>query len=163
MTVRYVSTRGSAPELGFTDALLAGLATDGGLYVPTDWPTLPSRTPGFSYAQRAAQIIQLFVGDDLPASTVQRLCAEAYATFAHPAVVPLVQLHDEHFVEELFHGPTLAFKDVALQLVGRMFDEVLRARGQRVTIVGATSGDTGSSTGLSSTRPAAPATSSADR
>jgi threonine synthase len=144
MIVRYVSTRGAAPELGFTDALLAGLATDGGLYVPAEWPVLPPRAADASYAQRAAQIIQLFVGDDLPAATVERLCAEAYATFAHPAVVPLVQLHDEHFVQELFHGPTLAFKDVALQLVGRMFDEVLRARGQRVTIVGATSGDTGS-------------------
>jgi threonine synthase len=142
--MRYVSTRGTAPELGFTDALLAGLATDGGLYVPAEWPSLPPRAPGATYAQRAAQIIQLFVGDELPAATVQRLCDEAYGTFAHPAVVPLVQLHDHHFIEELFHGPTLAFKDVALQLVGRMFDEVLRARGQRVTIVGATSGDTGS-------------------
>ena len=142
--MRYVSTRGTAPRLGFTDALLAGLATDGGLYVPAEWPALPPRVPGTSYAQRAGQIIQLFVGDDLPPATVQRLCDEAYATFAHPAVVPLVQLHDEHFLQELFHGPTLAFKDVALQLVGRLFDEVLRERGQRVTIVGATSGDTGS-------------------
>jgi threonine synthase len=142
--MRYVSTRGAAPELGFTDALLAGLATDGGLYVPAEWPALPAREPGSSYADRAAQIIQLYVGDELPPNTVQRLCREAYATFVHPAVVPLVQLHDHHFVQELFHGPTLAFKDVALQLVGRMFDEVLRARGRRVTIVGATSGDTGS-------------------
>ncbi len=142
--VRYVSTRGAAPELGFTDALLAGLATDGGLYVPAQWPALPPRAPGATYAQRAAQIVQLFIGDELPAATVQRLCDEAYATFSHPAVVPLVQLHHEHFVQELFHGPTLAFKDVALQLVGRLFDEVLRERGQRVTIVGATSGDTGS-------------------
>jgi threonine synthase len=144
VTVRYVSTRGGAPELGFTDALLAGLATDGGLYVPAEWPALPARGADAGYAARAAQIIQLFVGDELSVDTVRRLCDEAYATFAHPAVVPLVQLHDQHFVEELFHGPTLAFKDVALQLVGRMFDEVLRARGQRVTIVGATSGDTGS-------------------
>jgi threonine synthase len=142
--MRYVSTRGTAAELGFTDALLAGLATDGGLYVPSQWPALPAREPGANYAQRAAQIVQLFVGDELPPATVQRLCDEAYGTFAHPAVVPLVQLHHDHFVEELFHGPTLAFKDVALQLVGRMFDEVLCARGQRVTIVGATSGDTGS-------------------
>ncbi len=142
--MHYVSTRGTAPGLGFTDALLAGLATDGGLYVPAEWPALPPRAPGAGYAQRAGQIIQLFVGDDLPPATVQRLCDEAYATFAHPAVVPLVQLHDQHFLQELFHGPTLAFKDVALQLVGRLFDEVLRERGQRVTIVGATSGDTGS-------------------
>ena len=144
MTMRYVSTRGVAPVLGFTDALLAGLATDGGLYVPERWPALPPLVPGATYAQRAAQVIQLFVGDDLPAATVQRLCDEAYATFAHPAVVPLVQIGPGHFVQELFHGPTLAFKDVALQLVGRLFDEVLRARGTRVTIVGATSGDTGS-------------------
>jgi len=142
--VRYVSTRGAAPELGFTDVLLAGLAPDGGLYVPAEWPTLPARRPGMTYAERAAQIIDLFVDGDLPSSTVLRLCEEAYSTFAHPAVVPLVQLDQRHFVHELFHGPTLAFKDVALQLVGRLFDEVLRARGQRVTIVGATSGDTGS-------------------
>ncbi len=142
--MRYVSTRGAAPELGFTDVLLAGLASDGGLYVPAEWPALPPRVAGATYSQRAAQIIQLFVGDELSPATVGRLCDEAYATFDHPAVVPLVQLADDHFVQELFHGPTLAFKDVALQLVGRMFDEVLRARGQRVTIVGATSGDTGS-------------------
>ena len=103
--VRYVSTRGAAPELGFTDALLAGLATDGGLYVPAQWPALPPRAPGATYAQRAAQIVQLFIGEELPAATVQRLCDEAYATFSHPAVVPLVQLHHEHFVQELFHGP----------------------------------------------------------
>ena len=143
-STRYVSTRGAAPELGFTEVLLAGLANDGGLYVPQSWPALPARIPGATYAERAAQVIQLFVGDDLPADTVLRLCNEAYATFAHPAVVPLVQLHDEHFVQELFHGPTLAFKDVALQLVGRLFDAVLREQGRRVTIVGATSGDTGS-------------------
>ena len=142
--MRYVSTRGTAPELGFTDVLLAGLATDGGLYVPVEWPTLPAAAVGATYAQRAAQINQLFVGDDLAPATVQRLCDEAYATFAHPEVVPLVKWRDGDYVQELFHGPTLAFKDIALQLVGRMFDEVLRTRGQRVTVVGATSGDTGS-------------------
>ena len=145
--MRYVSTRGTAPELGFTDVLLAGLATDGGLYVPVEWPTLPAAAVGATYAQRAAQIIQLFVGDDLAPATVQRLCDEAYATFAHPEVVPLVKWRDGDYVQELFHGPTLAFKDIALQLVGRMFDEVLRTRGQRVTVVGATSGDTGSAQG----------------
>jgi len=143
-TVRYVSTRGSAPEVGFTDVLLAGLANDGGLYVPTEWPALPPDTAGPTYARRAAQIVQLFVGDDLAPATVQRLCDQAYATFTHPDVAPLVQLRDDDFIQELFHGPTLAFKDIALQLVGRMFDEVLRERGQRVTVVGATSGDTGS-------------------
>ena len=146
--MRYVSTRGAAPELGFTDVLLAGLANDGGLYVPTEWPALPPAAAGATYPQRAAQIIQLFVGEDLAPETVHRLCAGAYATFSHPEVVPLVQLHrvvdDYDYIQELFHGPTLAFKDIALQLVGRMFDEVLRERGQRVTVVGATSGDTGS-------------------
>jgi len=142
--MRYVSTRGQAPELGFIDVLLAGLATDGGLYVPAEWPTLPPARPGDTYAQRAAQVIGAFVGDDLSADELERLCADAYAAFNHPAVVPLVQIDNHHFVQELFHGPTLAFKDVALQLVGRLFDEALRRRDQRVTIVGATSGDTGS-------------------
>ncbi len=142
--MRYVSTRGQAEELGFTEVLLAGLASDGGLYVPVEWPTLPQAVPGATYAQRAAQIIQLFIGDELPADVVAELCADAYSTFAHPAVVPLVQIDDNHFVEELFHGPTLAFKDIALQLVGRLFDYVLAQQGRRVTIVGATSGDTGS-------------------
>ena len=142
--MRYVSTRGQADELGFTEALLAGLAADGGLYVPADWPSLPNHLAAMSYAQRAAQIMQLFVGDEIAADTLEAMCADAYSTFTHPAVVPLVQIGDEHFVEELFHGPTLAFKDVALQLVGRLFEHVLSQQGRRVTIVGATSGDTGS-------------------
>jgi threonine synthase len=142
--VRYVSTRGRAPELGFTEALLAGLATDGGLYVPAEWPCLPTRTHGMTYAARAAQVMQTFVGDEISPDALAAMCAEAYATFAHPAVAPLVQIDDEHFVQELFHGPTLAFKDIALQLVGRMFEHVLSQQGRRVTIVGATSGDTGS-------------------
>ncbi|MEP7113728.1 MAG: threonine synthase [Ilumatobacteraceae bacterium] len=142
--MRYVSTRGQAVELGFTETLLAGLATDGGLYVPKTWPELPQRLAGMSYAERAAQIMQVFVGDEISADSLATMCADAYATFAHPAVVPLVQIGDEHFIEELFHGPTLAFKDVALQLVGRLFEHVLSEQGRRVTIVGATSGDTGS-------------------
>jgi threonine synthase len=142
--MRYVSTRGQAAELGFTEALLAGLATDGGLYVPVVWPSLPQRQQGMGYAARAAQIMQLFVGDEIPSDELAVMCADAYATFVHPAVVPLVQVDDEHFLEELFHGPTLAFKDVALQLVGRLFEHVLSEQGRRVTIVGATSGDTGS-------------------
>ncbi|MEP7046367.1 MAG: threonine synthase [Ilumatobacteraceae bacterium] len=142
--MRYVSTRGRAAELGFTEALLVGLATDGGLYVPTEWPRLPERSAGATYAQRAAQIMQTFIGDEIAANEVDAMCAAAYATFAHPAVVPLVQIGDDHFVEELFHGPTLAFKDVALQLVGRLFEHVLSQQGRRVMIVGATSGDTGS-------------------
>ncbi|MGD9999337.1 MAG: threonine synthase [Ilumatobacteraceae bacterium] len=144
MTLRYVSTRGQAPELGFADVLLAGLASDGGLYVPERWPALPEAVPGASYAERAAQVMSLFVGDEIAGDVVLELCRRAYSTFDHRAVVPLVQIDDGHFVQELFHGPTLAFKDVALQLVGRLFDHVLAQQGRRVMIVGATSGDTGS-------------------
>ena len=142
--MRYVSTRGRAPELGFADVLLAGLATDGGLYVPEAWPALPAMPRGGTYAEQAAALVAPFVGDDLPADVLGALCRDAYATFRHPAVTPLVQIGPQAWLLELFHGPTLAFKDVALQLVGRMFDHVLAARGERVTIVGATSGDTGS-------------------
>ena len=142
--MRYVSTRGQAPDLGFTEVLLAGLATDGGLYVPAEWPRVPQRVDGMSYAARAAQIMQPFIGDDIAVDEVAAMCLAAYGAFAHPAVVPLVQIGDDHFVQELFHGPTLAFKDIALQLVGRLFEHVLAKQGRRVTIVGATSGDTGS-------------------
>ncbi|MEO5723244.1 MAG: threonine synthase, partial [Ilumatobacteraceae bacterium] len=142
--MRYVSTRGQAPAVGFTEVLLAGLAPDGGLYMPVEWPALAAAAPGATYAERAAQVIAPFVGGEIDDDTLLRLCREAYAMFRHPATVPLVQLDDHHFVQELFHGPTLAFKDVALQLVGRLFDDVLGRRGQRITIVGATSGDTGS-------------------
>ncbi|MEM8748055.1 MAG: threonine synthase [Actinomycetota bacterium] len=141
--MKYVSTRGSAPELGFADVLLAGLATDGGLYVPDAWPDLPP-SRGVGYVDRAIEVMAPFVAPDLDVETLESLCRDAYATFRHPAVTPLVQIGDREWVQELFHGPTLAFKDVALQLVGRLFDHVLAARGDRVTIVGATSGDTGS-------------------
>ena len=143
--MRYVSTRGRAPELGFADVLLAGLANDGGLYVPATWPKLAPRATGSgSYVQRAVEVMLPFVEPDIDEVTLTHLCTEAYATFRHPAVVPLIQTGENQWVQELFHGPTLAFKDVALQLVGRMFDHVLSQRGERVTIVGATSGDTGS-------------------
>jgi threonine synthase len=142
--MRYVSTRGAAPELGFADVLLAGLAGDGGLYVPAAWPKLAPPAGGGSYVDRAVEVMLPFVEPDIDEVTLTRLCVEAYDTFRHPAVTPLVQLDHRHWLMELFHGPTLAFKDVALQLVGRMFDHVLAARGDRVTIVGATSGDTGS-------------------
>jgi threonine synthase len=145
--MRYVSTRGRAPELGFADVLVGGLAPDGGLYVPAVWPVLPS--PGeldaaTDYADTARRVIAPFVGDDIGSAELGRLCSSAYAAFGHPAVVPLVQIDTRQWVAELFHGPTLSFKDVALQLVGRLLDHVLEARGERVTIVGATSGDTGS-------------------
>jgi threonine synthase len=146
--VRYISTRGRAPELGFDDALLAGLANDGGLYVPAQWPT---RTPQewaklarLSYADLAAEVIAPFVTGSIVEGQMRELAHQAYGGFTHKAVAPLVQLDAQLWLMELFHGPTLAFKDYALQLVGLFFDRVLKARGSRITIVGATSGDTGS-------------------
>ena len=141
--VRYVSTRGNAPVLGFADVVLAGLATDGGLYVPESWPQLPNSRAN-RYTDVAMQVISPFVGDDIDQGTLSRLITEAYDTFRHPDVVPIVDLEPGHQLMELFHGPTLAFKDVALQLLGRLFDHILSSRGEKVTIVGATSGDTGS-------------------
>ena len=141
--MRYVSTRGRAPELGFNDVLLAGLATDGGLYVPTEYPSLPPLPVG-DYAALAHAIITPYIGTEIDSTSLLAMSRDAYATFRHPATVPLVQIDDDEWLMELFHGPTLAFKDVALQLVGRLFDHVLSARGERIMIVGATSGDTGS-------------------
>jgi len=145
--VKYVSTRGEAPELGFSDVLLTGLAADGGLYVPRDWPELShaqiADLAGRSYAEIAEAVIAPFVGDDIPRAQLRAMIDEAYAGFRHPAVTPLVQIAPNRFVLELFHGPTLAFKDVAMQLLGRLMDHVLAERDQRATIVGATSGDTG--------------------
>jgi threonine synthase len=145
--VKYLSTRGEAAPLGFVDTLLAGLAPDGGLYCPQSWPRLtPAEIAGFAgrpYAEVAADILARFAGDEIPASVLARLCAEAYASFDHPAVTPLVQLAPDRFLLELFHGPTLAFKDLAMQLLGRLYAHVLGARGRTMTIVCATSGDTG--------------------
>ena len=142
--MRYLSTRGAAPELGFCDVLLAGLASDGGLYVPDRWPALPELPSSAGYAEIARRVIEPFVAGEIPAEVLERSCEQAYATFRHPAVCPLVQIATDSWLCELHHGPTLAFKDVALQLVGRLFEHVLEARDERVTIVGATSGDTGS-------------------
>ena len=141
--MQYVSTRGSAPVLGFADVVLAGLATDGGLYVPQSWPSLPADTTG-TYAELAASVFAPYLGGDISNDTMLRLTRDAYATFRHPDVVPIVDLQPGHKLMELFHGPTLAFKDVALQLLGRIFDHILTERNEKVTIVGATSGDTGS-------------------
>lgn len=141
--MRYVSTRGSAPVLGFADVVLAGLATDGGLYVPETWPTASPVTTG-SYAELATSIFAPYLGGDISNDTMLSLSRDAYSTFRHPDVVPLVNLEPGHQLMELFHGPTLAFKDVALQLLGRLFDHILTQRNEKVTIVGATSGDTGS-------------------
>ena len=141
--MRYVSTRGAAPELGFADVVLEGLATDGGLYVPADWPVLPPGLPA-DYVDLATEVIMPFAGADFDRDAVHRLCRDSYAVFRHPEVVPMVEIAPGHHLMELFHGPTLAFKDVALQLLGRLFDSILTARNERVMIVGATSGDTGS-------------------
>jgi threonine synthase len=132
----------------FAGVLLAGLAEDGGLYVPQTWPEFSAAEframRGLPYAELAARVMQPFVGTAIPFATVQALCRDAYAGFGHPAVAPLVQLDANLWTQELFHGPTLAFKDMAMQLLGRLFAHVLAERDQHVTIVGATSGDTGS-------------------
>ncbi|WP_425106210.1 threonine synthase [Ancylobacter sp.] len=146
--MRYISTRGEAPVLAFSDALLAGLARDGGLYVPEVFPALAptaiSTLAGHSYAEVAGRVIAPFVDSAFTPAVLTPMLEAAYASFRHPATTPLVQIAPNRFVLELFHGPTLAFKDVAMQLLGRMMDHVLSARDQHATIVGATSGDTGS-------------------
>lgn len=145
--MKYFSTRGDAPVLEFSDVLLQGLARDGGLYLPESWPTFDADKiasfAGRPYADVAFEVIQPFVGGEISDADLKAMIDDAYAGFRHDAVTPLVQLAPGRFVLELFHGPTLAFKDVAMQLLGRMMDHVLTERGQRATIVGATSGDTG--------------------
>ena len=149
--MKYVSTRGSAPVLGFGDVLLAGLADDGGLYLPESWPELAPLDDlrGRAYAEIATAVMWPFVEGEIPRNVFDRIVQDSYATFDTPEVCPLVPLGAtasgaELWLLELFRGPTLAFKDVALQLVGRLFDHVLTERGERVCILGATSGDTGS-------------------
>jgi len=144
MALRYVSSRGAAPTLEFADVLLAGLATDGGLYVPEAWPALDVADDAERYTDIAVDVMFPFVDGSLTRDELAAMVVDAYATFDTPEVTPLVDLGDGLHLLELFHGPTLAFKDVALQLVGRLFDHELARRGERVTIVGATSGDTGS-------------------
>lgn len=145
--MHYVSTRGEAPVLGFFDAVLAGLARDGGLYVPHEWPHFsPAEIRamrGLAYPDLAIRVLTPFLGGEIATPVFERLVREAYATFRHQAVCPLVQIGPDMFVLELFHGPTLAFKDVAMQLLARLVDHALEERDQRATIVGATSGDTG--------------------
>lgn len=146
--MKYVSTRGSAPALDFAGVTLAGLASDGGLYVPEEWPQFSideiAAMRGLPYPELAARVMQPFVGDCLAPEKLRELTAKAYARFAHNAVTPLVQLTERQWLLELFHGPTLAFKDVALQLLGLLFEEFLAREDGTLTIVGATSGDTGS-------------------
>ncbi len=141
--MHYVSTRGAAPALSFSDALLVGLAADGGLYVPDGWPRLPTGGSG-DYVGTAVEVMEPFLGGCIDHDAFAAIVADAYSTFDHDEVAPLRELGDGLHLLELFHGPTLAFKDMALQLVGRLFDHELTRRGERVTIVGATSGDTGS-------------------
>lgn len=146
--MKYISTRGQAPALSFENAMLSGLATDGGLYVPESWPHMSAdeiaALAGLSYEEAAFRVIKPFIGDTFSDDELRGILARAYAGFRHPAKVPLVQIGANDFLAELHHGPTLAFKDVAMQLIGQMFETVLTRRGERVTIVGATSGDTGS-------------------
>ena len=146
--MRYISTRGQAPALTFEEAMLSGLARDGGLYVPETVPTMSHdeirALNGRSYEDIAFRVMRPFVGDGFTDEVFADLIAKAYAGFGHGARAPLVQLAPNHFLLELFHGPTLAFKDFAMQLIGQLFQEALERRGERVTIVGATSGDTGS-------------------
>ena len=146
--MKYVSTRGSAPALDFAGVTLAGLASDGGLYVPESWPQFSTEEiaamRGLPYAELAARVMAPFVGDCLTPERLRELTGKAYGRFAHKAVTPLVQLDEQQWLLELFHGPTLAFKDVALQLLGLLFEEFLAREDGSLTIVGATSGDTGS-------------------
>ncbi|APE44182.1 threonine synthase [Sulfitobacter alexandrii] len=146
--MRYISTRGQAPALSFEEAMLTGLARDGGLYVPETIPTLSrdaiAALHGQSYEETAFTVMRPFIGDTFTDDEFREIIGRAYAGFNHGARAPLVQLAPGHFLLELFHGPTLAFKDFAMQLIGQMFQAALARRGDRVTIVGATSGDTGS-------------------
>ena len=146
--VRYISTRGVAPELDFDDVLITGLARDGGLYVPKEWPRFSKAEiesmKSLTYSELAVKIMEPFIGDNIPTDDFIALVHKTYSRFQHSAIAPLKQLENNLWLLELFHGPTLAFKDYAMQILGGLFDEALRRRGKRTTIVGATSGDTGS-------------------
>ncbi len=145
--MKYISTRGEAPAIGFLDAVLSGLAPDGGLYVPETWPSFTAEEiaafAGKPYHEVATEVLARFAGDEIARDDLAAICQEAYASFAHPATTPLKQLAPGLFLLELFHGPTLAFKDVAMQLLGRLYDHILSTRNRNLTIVCATSGDTG--------------------
>lgn len=146
--MKYISTRGQAPELTFEEAMLTGLARDGGLYVPAEIPTLSrdeiAALAGLSYEETAFRVMKPFIGDCFTDEEFRGIISRAYAGFGHAARAPLKQLAPNHFLLELFHGPTLAFKDFAMQLIGQLFQVALERRNDRVTIAGATSGDTGS-------------------
>ncbi len=146
--MKYISTRGQAPELTFEEAMLTGLARDGGLYVPAEIPAMShgeiAALAGLSYEETTFRVMWPYVSDSFAEDEFKEIIASAYKGFGHDARAPLKQLNENHFLLELFHGPTLAFKDFAMQLIGQLFQVALKRRGDRVTIVGATSGDTGS-------------------
>jgi len=145
--MKYISTRGAAPELGFKDTIMTGLARDGGLYVPQSWPVFSPGSiralQGRSYATIAKTVMWPFVEEEIERKIFEKIIDDTYRCFHHPAVCPLVQTGTNEFILELTHGPTLAFKDIAMQLLGRLIDHILAERGARATIIGATSGDTG--------------------
>lgn len=146
--MRYRSTRGKAASLSFEEVVLTGVASDGGLYVPEELPVFSQEKirsmVGMSYQELAFEVMYPFVQTDIDTVTLRKLIADAYHSFRHPEITPLVKLNEQEYVLELFHGPTLAFKDIALQFLGRLFDHVLHKTKQHVTVIGATSGDTGS-------------------
>ena len=146
--MKYISTRGGGEPQTFEQVLLTGLAPDGGLYVPTELPRIDATQmadwKNLSYVDLAVEVVAPFVGDTLPRSELERIIAESYASFDHPEIAPVTELGDNEYLLELYHGPTLAFKDFALQVLGRLLDHVLKNNNQRVVILGATSGDTGS-------------------
>lgn len=148
MAIRYISTRGQAPALSFEDVVLAGLASDGGLYVPDHVPAFSmaeiAELQSLSYPELAFAVMSRFVDDTIQPEALEKIISEAYATFRHQAIAPVKQLDAHTFLLELFHGPTLAFKDFALQFLGRLLDHILAKRRQKVVVIGATSGDTGS-------------------
>ncbi len=146
--MKYISTRGQAPSLNFEEVTLTGLARDGGLYVPETWPTFSldeiRGMRGLSYPELVVAVLRPFIGDSVDEKTLHEMANKAYANFSHAAIAPIKQLDTNLFFMELFQGPTLAFKDFALQFLGQLFKHFLDKRGERCTIVGATSGDTGS-------------------
>ena len=146
--MRYVSTRGQDEELNFEEVLISGLATDGGLYVPKIWPRISEddmhSLAGLSYQEIAFKVMKPFTGETFSDEEFSEMIEKAYSKFDHKGVCPLVQLSNNHFLLELFHGPTLAFKDVAMQIIGQMFDKILKRKNLKATVIAATSGDTGS-------------------
>ena len=146
--MKYISTRGGCPPQNFEQVLLSGLAPDGGLFIPQTLPTFSAEQieamKSLQYADLALEIVTPFVDGEIPTSQLKKVVDESYAAFKHPEVAPLTRLSEHEYLLELYHGPTLAFKDFALQVLGRLLDHVLRKNDQRVVILGATSGDTGS-------------------